>query len=121
MPRLLSILLLLVACTGGPRVAASEVRAASVRIDTALDRAADLHASGKPREAQAAWRDAHAVWDQAVAPGLEGRLDPLDVVALELHLSRIRAELDDPNGQPAPEIDRFRTALASPIAALPSP
>ena len=100
---------------------AAEVRAASVRLDAALDRAAALHADGRPREAQAAWRDAHDVWDTSLAPGLVGRLDTLDVVELELHLSRIRAELDAKSGKPSPEIERFRAALASPIAALPDP
>jgi hypothetical protein len=119
-PRLI-LLLLLAACTGGPRVPAPEVRAAVVRLDSALDRAAALHADGRSREAQAAWRDAHGVWDSAVGPGLEDRLDRLDVVALELHLSRIRAQLDDPSGDPVVEIERFRAALASPIAALPAP
>lgn len=117
-PLLLPLAMALSACTG-PAVQPSGVRAASVRIDSALERVIELHAQGRRNAAADAWREAHYTWHATVAPGLRPHLDPLDVVALELHLGRIRAAIEDRKAQPDEAIARYREAVASPLAALP--
>jgi hypothetical protein len=112
-----ALLLALVTC-GSPTPDPSDVRGAMVGFDVALDRALEAHDRGDRDEAVAAWRDAHRVWDTQIGPGLV-HLDGRDVVALELHLGRVRAAIDGGAGDPGGEVRRLREALQSPLASLP--
>lgn len=96
----------------------ADVRAAMVRFDIALDRALEAHDHGEPDVARDAWREARIVWNASIGPGLD-HLDPREVVALELHLARLRAAIDGKGGDPGAEVRRLREGLASPLAALP--
>ena len=111
------LLVLLLACTPAAPDPA-DVRAAMVRFDVALDRALEAHDQGDAEAAREAWREAHVVWDASIGPGLT-HLDPREVVALELHLARLRSAIDGHGGDPGGEVRRLREGLASPLAALP--
>lgn len=117
---LAAVLLLIGACwSRDPQVPAGDVRAAVVHMEVSLDRALDAHARSHPEAAVEAWREAHRDWDQVLAPGLEPQIGRLEVVALELHLARIRAELERPDGDPGARVKAFEAALESPLRSLP--
>jgi hypothetical protein len=101
-----------------PAAQPGDVRGAMVRFDVALDRALEAHDDGDAERAREAWREAHQVWDATIGPGL-AHIDPREVVALELHLARIRAAIDGGAGDPGGEVRALREGLASPLASLP--
>lgn len=113
------LLLLAVGCSWSPTPDPGDVRAAIVRFDVALDRALEAHDHGQPEQARISWRDAHEMWEARIAPGLAREIDEREVVALELHLARLRAAIEGEGGDPGGEVRRLREGLASPLAALP--
>lgn len=120
--RLLILLLPVLGACWSPSsgIGPAEIRAAAVHMDVSLDRALDAHERRQPDAAVIAWGDAHRDWDEVIGPGLEAPIGRLEVLALELHLARIRAELDDPGGDPKPRVEAFRAALESPLKSLPA-
>ncbi|MFK7928054.1 MAG: hypothetical protein AB8H79_07680, partial [Myxococcota bacterium] len=112
------LLLLLAACTADPKVDPASVRAAAVNLDVFLDRAVDEHDKGHVELSRSAWRDAHNTWDTVLAPGLKPHVERQTLLGLELHLGRIRAEIEDPAGKPAVEVAALDAALAQPLALL---
>jgi len=114
------LLLLLTSCTTAPQVGSADVRAAAVNLDIYLDRAVDEHGQGHVDLSRSAWRDAHNTWDTVLAPGLRPHVERQTLLGLELHLGRIRAEIEDPNGTPATEVAALDAALARPLALLSS-
>ncbi|TVQ94952.1 MAG: hypothetical protein EA397_00420 [Deltaproteobacteria bacterium] len=109
---------LLIACSN-PAPEPPEVRAAGLRLDVALDRLIEAHSEGKAGAALEAWRDAHEVWDARIGPGLTGRIDERELVALELHFARMRAAIEGGAGDPSREVEALRQGLASPLSSLP--
>ena len=118
---LLVALLVGTACTlpGSNPVEAGHVRAATVRMQVALARAADAYEAGRKDQALEAWRDAHQAWDDVLAPGLEPQIGAGGVVSLELHLARIRADLERDGRKPRDRVQAFAEALESPLRSLP--
>lgn len=114
----LAFLALLIACST-PAPEPPEVRTAMVRLGVALDRALEALDEGDQRAAQVAWRDAHEVWQNRLAPGLRDQIDERELVILELHLARLRAAIDGGPGDARREVKGLRQGLASPIASLP--
>ena len=115
------LFVVLMGCTGAPPVDPSNARAAALHMDVALDRAVDEHVQGHPDLARRAWRDAHLAWDNTLAPGLAQTLTTQEILTLELHLGRIRAEIEDPKGDPGAKVKAFDAALVRPLATLPGP
>jgi len=88
------------------------------RIGATLDEAQRLDRDGRDIEARAAWRRAHATFEMELEPQLREALPDREVALTEYQFARIRSEIDQARGRPAPVVRKLTARLETQVAAV---
>ncbi|MBW2257972.1 MAG: hypothetical protein JRI25_25685 [Deltaproteobacteria bacterium] len=88
------------------------------RIVATLDEAQRLDRDGRDTEARAAWRRAHVTFETALEPQLREVLPDREVAITEYQFARIRSEIDQARGRPAPVARKLGERLDTQVSVV---
>jgi hypothetical protein len=88
------------------------------RIAATLDEAQRLDRDGRDTGAREAWRRAHATFETELEPQLREVLPDREVAITEYQFARIRSEIDQARGRPAPVVRTLGRRLDTQVGAV---